>query len=226
MKPSKFLCRCFLLPFVSAAFDQNRGGAVLKAPAGDSFSSVTGTFTIPSLSGPDRLSIWVAIGDTLNQDYVLQGGVKYDNSTLSTFANWFPKNATDTTAEVGVKTNDVITITVSVMDGMPEMGTVVIENRSQNKTTTQTLDAPANINPSKLTALAADWFVQAYQMAGELVQVPSFGTVNFTDVSATITSGKKVGATGAGTFVIQGTSGQQYSSTTVTESTIAVKQQI
>src|SRR5688572_13203382 len=81
---------------VRAAFDLNRGGAALKAPAGDSFTSVTGTFNVPNLSGNSRLSIWVGIGDNLEQKYVIGGGIVF-NRTLGSWAAFYPEKMTDTT---------------------------------------------------------------------------------------------------------------------------------
>ncbi|KAI1800085.1 concanavalin A-like lectin/glucanase [Daldinia bambusicola] len=203
--------------------DQNRGGAVLKAPEGQSLTSVTGTFAVPNLSGPNKLSIWVAIGDTLEQDVVLKGGITYSNG-LASFASWFPDNETDITRDVPVKAGDSITVTVSVAETDKSTGTVVVENTTQNKKSTQTLPLPAKVDdPSKLTSFAADWFVQAYQNAGELVRVPRFGTITFTKSSATLTNGTTVGPTGTGIFEIQGTSGQ-ICSRTVAADGITVRQ--
>jgi hypothetical protein len=163
---------------VLAAFDLNRGGGVLKAPEGDSFASVSGTFTVPNFSGANRLSIWVGIGDSLNQDYVLGGGIVY-NSTLKSFSAYWPGPTTDTTSTVPVASGNSITVTVTTAEAG---GTVTVENKTQNKQTTQSLSAPAGVDTGKLTALAANWFVQAYQVTpGQLVQTPNFGTVSFNE---------------------------------------------
>lgn len=188
-----------------AAFDLNRGGAVLKAPDNDSFASVTGTFTVPTLSGANRLSIWIGIGNNLQQDYVLGGGIVY-NSTLQSFSAYFPSPATDTTTTVPVANGDAITVSISVAAAG---GTVTLENKTQDKKSTQTLAAPSGVDPATLTALAAGFFVQAYQVVpGELVQAPSFGTVSFANIAATTKSGASVPIEGAGKYEIQGTSGQ------------------
>ncbi|KAF2016659.1 concanavalin A-like lectin/glucanase [Aaosphaeria arxii CBS 175.79] len=206
-----------------AAFDLNRGGAVLKAPAGDSFTSVTGTFSVPNLSGNSRLSIWVGIGDTTDQTYVVGGGIVY-NRTLGSWAAFYPETATDTSSSVPVRASDSITVTASLTS--PNTGTVVIENKTQNRKTTQTVAAPATADPERLTALAANWFVQGYQVTpGELLTTPNFGTITFTAVSATLASGKSVGATGAGAYELQGTSGQMYSKTTISANQIQVRRQ-
>jgi hypothetical protein len=188
-----------------AAFDLNRGGGVLKAPEGDPFVTVTGTFIVPNLSGSNRLSIWVGVGDSLKQDYILGGGIVY-NSTLQSFSAYWPGPATDTTSKVPVTNGDTITVTINTAQAG---GTVTVDNRTQNKTTSQSLSAPVGVDPAALTALAANWFVQAYQVTpGELVQPPDFGVVSFTACSATTKSGVSVPVTGAGRYEIQGTSGQ------------------
>ncbi|KAF1844929.1 concanavalin A-like lectin/glucanase [Cucurbitaria berberidis CBS 394.84] len=213
---------CCWISTASAAFDLNRGGGVLKAPEGDSFATVTGTFTVPNLSGANRLSIWIGIGDTLRQDYVLGGGIVY-NSTLKSFSAYFPGPVTDTTSTVPVANGNSITVTVNMATAG---GTVTVENKTQNKQTTQTLAAPAGVEPERLTALAANWFVQAYQVTpGQLVQTPNFGTISFTACTATTKSRKTVPISGAGKYEIQGTSGQIYSKTTVSSTGISVQRQ-
>jgi hypothetical protein len=189
----------------SAAFDLNRGGGVLKAPEGDSFATITGTFTVPTLSGANRLSIWIGIGDSLQQNYILGGGIVY-NSTLQSFSAYWPGPVTDTTSAVPVASGNSITVTITTAEAG---GTVTVENTTQNKTTTQSLSAPADVDSAELTVLAASWFVQAYQVTpGQLVQTPDFGTVSFTACSATTKNGVAVPITGAGRYEIQGTSGQ------------------
>ncbi|KAF2271389.1 concanavalin A-like lectin/glucanase [Westerdykella ornata] len=214
------------LAFISsayAAFDLNRGGAVLKAPAGESFTSVTGTFAVPNLTGNSRLSIWLGIGDSLEQKYVIGGGIVY-NRTLGSFAAFFPEAAIDTTTQVPARASDSITVTVSLTS--PNTGTVVIENKTQNKRVSQTVAAPATADPSQLKAQAADWWVQGYQVTeGELLTTPNYGTITFSGVSATTSSGKKVDATGAGAYELQGTSGQMFSKTTISANQIQVRWQ-
>ncbi|KAI1633127.1 peptidase G1 [Biscogniauxia mediterranea] len=204
-----------------AAFDQNRAGAVLKAPDNSSFTSVTGTFTVPSLTGSQKLSVWVAIGDTLQQDVVLKGGITYSGA-LTSFVEWYPSNTTDITADVPVSAGDSITVTVSVPSSDKSTGTVVVENNTQSKKATQEIPIPSKADPATLPSLAADWFVQAYQLAGELVQVPRFGSISFTQCSATLVNGTSLGPQGAGVFEIQGTSGQIYSTTTTTDTSVTV----
>jgi hypothetical protein len=224
MKLSSFLGGVAILAATAqAAFDLNRGGAALKAPAGESFTSVTGTFAVPNLSGNSRLSIWLGIGDTLEQKYVIGGGIVY-NRTLGSFGAFYPEPAVDTTSQVPIRASDSITVTVALTS--PNTGTVTIENKTQNRRVTQTVAAPATADPSALKAQAADWWVQGYQVVeGELLTTPNYGTVTFTAVSATLSNGQTVGATGAGAYELQGISGQMYSKTTISANQIQVRRQ-
>lgn len=219
---NSFLATVYFFVSALAAYDGNRAGAVLRAPAGQSFQTVTGTFVVPALTGPSRLTIWLGIGDSIEQTYVLGGGVVL-NSTLGSFAAFYPEKAVDTTSSVPVAAGDSITVTTTLTS--PNTGNVIIENKTQNKKTETTVAAPSSANPAQLKALTADWWVQAYQAAGELVETPNYNNITFTDVSATLASGTKVGATGAGNFEIQGISGQVYSKTTIEADKIVVKRQ-
>jgi hypothetical protein len=222
MRLSAILGTACCISAASAAFDLNRGGGVLKAPEGDPFVTVTGTFTVPNLSGANRLSIWVGIGDSLKQDYVLAGGIVY-NSTLQSFSAYWPGPSTDVTSTVPIASGNSITVTINTAEAG---GTVTVENKTQNKKTTQSISAPVGVDPSALTALAANWFVQAYQVTpGQLVQTPNFGSVFFTACSATTKSGVSIPITGAGRYEIQGTSGQMYSATTISSTGISVRRQ-
>jgi hypothetical protein len=223
MKVLSFARTIFFSSIAHAAFDLNRGGASLKAPSNESFASVTGTFIVPSLTGSNRLSIWLGIADSSSQNYVIGGGVVF-NKTLGTFAAFFPETSTDTTAAVPVAASDSIIVTASLTSA--NTGTVIIENKTQNKKTEQTVAAPTTADPSALTARYADWWVQGYQVVpGELLTTPNFGTVTFTGVGATLASGKQVDATGAGKYELQGTSGQVFTQTTISGNQIVVKQQ-
>jgi hypothetical protein len=205
MKMFSFAALAGFVSAASAAFDLNRGGGVLKAPEGDPFRTIAGTFVVPNLSGTNRLSIWVGIGDSLQQKYVLGGGITY-NSTLQSFSAYWPGPVVDTTTTVPITSGNSITVTITTADAG---GTVTVENTTQNKKTTQSLSAPDGVESVELTALAANWFVQAYQVVpGQLVQTPNFGTVSFTACTATTKSGVSVPISGAGRHEIQGTSGQ------------------
>ena len=144
------------------------------------------------------------------------------NQTLASWSAFFPSPAVDITTSVPVAANDTITVSVSTTE---TSGTVTVENKTQNKKFTQAVSAPNSADPARLTALTADWWVQAYQVIpGELVQTPKYGLVAFTDCTAVTKSGIIVPLNGAGVFDISGTSGQQYSKTNVTATGVNVNQ--
>ncbi|KAF2711023.1 concanavalin A-like lectin/glucanase [Pleomassaria siparia CBS 279.74] len=220
MKSPTLLTLLTTTPLALCAFDYNRGGAVLKAPSGTSFANVAGTFTVPSLSGNSHLSIWVGIGDSIQQTYVLGGGIVF-NKTLATWSAFYPDKSIDVTSAVPVAASDIVKVSVQAKGAE---GTVIVENKTQGRKSEITLGAPAAASPEVLTAGTADWWVQAYQVVpGELVTTPSYEKVEFTSCSAVTESGVSVPLTGAGKFEISGISGQQFSRTTISEKGVVVE---
>lgn len=212
------------------AFSPNRAGAVLlKAPEGESFTSVTGTFTIPipargqggTTSTKYSAGIWVGIAADKNQDIVLQAGVTAaitgSTTSFTAWYDWYPGSTTSFTAtEFSAKAGDSVTITVSTTS--PSEGTVVINNVTAGKKVTQAVKAPASVDPSQLTAQSAAWMVEGYQLAGELVPLARFGRIQFSNCAAGTSAGKSLGTTGAGLYEVQTISGQVYTKTTLPSS--------
>ncbi|KAG4422182.1 hypothetical protein IFR04_004688 [Cadophora malorum] len=212
------------------AFSPNRAGAVLlRAPEGESFTSVTGTFTVPT---PARgqgggtntkysAGIWVGIAANKDQDIVLQAGVTAaitgSTTSFTAWYAWYPGSPIDfTTTQFSARTGDSIKITVSttsVTEGM-----VVIENVTANRKVTKVVSAPASLAPDELTAQSAAWMVEGYQLAGEVVPLARFGRVQFTNCAAATSGGKSMGVTGAGLYEVQTISGQVYTKTTLPSS--------
>ncbi|PVH73415.1 concanavalin A-like lectin/glucanase [Cadophora sp. DSE1049] len=209
------------------AFSPNRAGAVLlRAPEGETFTSVTGTFIVPTpargqgggTNSKYSAGIWVGIVANKDQDIVLQAGViaAITGSTTSFTAwyAWYPGSTTDFTAtQFSAKAGDSIKITVSTTSATE--GTVVIENVTANKKVTQTVTAPVSVAPEEWTAQSTAWMVEGYQLAGELVPLARFGRVQFTNCAAGTSGGKSLGVTGAGLYEVQTISGQVYTKTTL-----------
>ena len=212
------------------AFSPNRAGAVLlRAPEGETFTSVTGTFIVPT---PARgqgggtttkysAGIWVGIAANKDQDIVLQAGVTAaitgSTTSFTAWYAWYPGSTTDlTTTQFSARAGDSIKITVSTTSATE--GTVVIENITANRKVTQGVSAPASVAPDEMTAQSAAWMVEGYQLAGELVPLARFGRLQFTNCAAGTSGGKSLGVTGAGLYEVQTISGQVYTKTTLPSS--------
>ena len=210
------------------AYNQNQAGAVLLKPptADDAFTSVTGTFTVPTIAVPRggnaatkySASIWLGIANNKNQDAVLQAGItmslQRSQSTFYSWSGWTPdKSANFTTTEFAVKTGDSIKITITTTSAT--QGTVVLENTTTSRKVTKTVAAPASLDPSALTAQSVAAIVEGYQVNGGLPDLVDFTRVQFTKVAAGTTGGKSVGVTGSGIYEVQTTSGAVLTKTTV-----------
>jgi hypothetical protein len=93
------------------------------ADVGKSFTSVIGTFNVPSLrpsSGPTTTSEWVGIDGATNSS-LIQAGVTemYDPTTksVSTYAWWEILPAANTPIQMSVSTGDLCTVTIYQVSG-------------------------------------------------------------------------------------------------------------
>lgn len=210
-------------------YNQNQAGAViLRPPEGDKFTSITGTFTVPTIALPRggnaaakySASIWLGIANNRNQDAVLQGGITMAlQGTASSFfawSGWTPDKATNVSAtDFAVASGDSVTITVT-STSVTE-GTVVLDNVTTGKKVTKAVTAPSSVDPTDLTAQSVDVMVEGYQVNGGLPDLVDFTRVQFTKVTAGTASGQSIGVTGSGLYEVQTTSGQVLTKTTVPE---------
>jgi len=208
-------------------YNQNQAGAViLRPPEGDTFTSITGTFTVPTITLPRggnaatkySASIWLGIANNRNQDAVLQGGItmvlQRSVSTFYSWSGWTPGKATNfTTADFAVKSGDSVTITITSTSATE--GTVVLDNVTTGKKVTKTVMAPSSVDPAALTAQSVDVMVEGYQVNGGLPDLVDFTRVQFTKIAAGTASGQSLGMTGSGLYEVQTTSGAVLTKTTI-----------
>ncbi|CAI7611013.1 unnamed protein product [Penicillium glandicola] len=180
-------------------YSSNWAGAVL---IGTGYTSVTGTFTVPTPKLPTGASskeqycasAWVGIdGDTCDTA-ILQTGVDFciEGSTVSYDAwyEWYPDYAYDFSG-ITISAGDVITTTVTASS--TTAGTAVIENVTTGKSVTHTFTGGVD---GDLCEYNAEWIVEDFESDDELVPFANFGTVTFSD--ATAKSGStSVGPSGA-----------------------------
>ncbi|KAI0325218.1 putative aspergillopepsin [Cubamyces sp. BRFM 1775] len=178
-------------------YSTNWAGAILVAGA-NTYKSVTGTFVVPTprepsgASGSHSASAWVGIDGDTCQTAILQTGVDFtiNNGVASYDAwwEWFPDGAHDFDGFV-IRAGDTITATVTATS--TTSGTASITNWSTG------LEVVAELGyPYALCEENAEWIVEDYSVNGGLVPFANFGTVTFTDASATTGSGT-VGPAGA-----------------------------
>ncbi|KAI0040156.1 acid proteinase [Auriscalpium vulgare] len=178
-------------------YSSNWAGAVWDSAAG-TYTSVTGTFVVPtpkapsSGSGTYSAAAWVGIdGDTCGTA-ILQTGVDFTISgskvSYDAWYEWYPDYSYDFSG-IPISTGDTIKLTVTASS--TKAGTAVIENVTTGKTVTKSLTSSA-----ALCEKNAEWIVEDYDSGNSQVPFVNFGTVTFTGASATTGSGT-VGPSGS-----------------------------
>jgi len=173
-------------------YSSNWAGAVL---IGTGYTSVTGTFTVPSPTTAGSGSAWVGIdGDTCGTA-ILQTGVDWTRSgsriTYDAWYEWYPDYAYDFSGITIAAGNSItVTVTASSKTG----GTATIKNNTTGKTVTHTFSNEASLG--SLCEYNAEWIVEDFDSGGSQVSFANFGTVDFTGCSAK-TGSTTVGTSGA-----------------------------
>ncbi|KAJ3818450.1 aspergillopepsin-2 heavy chain [Lentinula raphanica] len=168
-------------------YSENWAGVFFESPPsdGDTYSSVSGTFTVPSISGSSdgAASAWVGIDGVTYTDAILQAGVDFtieDGSvSFDAWYEWYPDSAYDFT-DFDISAGD--SITVSVEATSDSEGTITLENTTTGKSVTQTLSAPDS--SATIGGQNVEWIVEDFEENGSLVTLCDFGTITFTDASA------------------------------------------
>jgi hypothetical protein len=133
------------------------------AVTGGPYTSVSGTFTVPSLESgdttADQLAVWVGIdGFTADDNSLIQAGVEEcvdpnDPSEFKLFPWWEILPAAETPiTTVTVAPGDEVTVTIGQADADDWTITLTDDTNKQSFTTTQAYDGPAT---------SAEWIVEA-----------------------------------------------------------------
>ncbi|KAJ7237726.1 peptidase A4 family-domain-containing protein [Mycena haematopus] len=181
----------------------NWAGAAFVSAAG-TYKSVTGTFVVPtpqasSSSSYGSASAWVGIdGDTCGTA-ILQTGIDFTvffgQASFQAWYEYYPAGATDFS---GIKISAGNTIKLTVTATSTTSGTATIENVSTGVTVSKSLTSTA-----ELCLENAEWIVEDYEDDGSQVPFANFGTVAFTEASATTQSGSTVGPSDAVLITMQ-----------------------
>ncbi|KAJ7144275.1 peptidase A4 family-domain-containing protein, partial [Mycena epipterygia] len=173
-------------------------GAGMESPA-NTYQSVTGTLVVPHLqpatggasTGFYGGSAWIGLDGMTCQTSLMATGIDflYLNETISVNA-WtevYPNPAVD--LSMGVNAGDTMKLTVTATS--TTTGTAVVENMSNGQSST------VGLTPSPLCLENAEWIVEDVQDGSFLVLFADFGSIAFTDASATTQSGSTVGPSGS-----------------------------
>ncbi len=182
----------------------NWSGAVVYAPAGQSFSWVQGDWIVPNVDAPTEnewyyCASWIGIDGDGSGD-VFQAGVECDvyrsGSTITRniypWWEWYPTPEVQIT-NLPMNPGDMVTMLLCSAQGAGSTkGTVFFTNRTTGASTSVALTAPGT---TKLVGNSAEWIVEAPTVGGAQSALADYGEVFFsvceavTNKSTTVNGG-------------------------------------
>lgn len=185
-----------------AQYSSNWAGAVL---IGSGYTTVSGEFTVPSVSAPSGAggfgsggescaSAWVGIDGDTCETAILQTGVDFcyegGQASYSAWYEWYPDYAYDFS---GISISEGDSIKVTVEASSESTGSATVENLTNGQSVTHRFSGSTQ---GDLCETNAEWIVEDFESNGSLVSFADFGTVTFTNAEAT-SNGRTVGPSGA-----------------------------
>ncbi|KAK5991940.1 Aspergillopepsin-2 [Cladobotryum mycophilum] len=152
---------------------------------GKGYTQVQGTITVPRATGGSNAaaSAWVGIDGDTCQSAILQTGVSfYGDGSFDAWYEWIP-DYSYSFANFDLSEGDQIKMSVDASSKTAGVATL------ENLTTGQKVSHSFKNPPSTLCETNAEWIVEDFEEGGQLVPFADFGTVTFTDASASGSSG-------------------------------------
>jgi hypothetical protein len=158
-------------------YSSNWSGSV---QIGNGFNKVKGTIVAPRATGGGQAaaSAWVGIdGDTCSSA-ILQTGISfYGDGSYDAWYEWIPDYSHSFT-NFQISAGDSIYMEVDASS--KSKGVATLENLTTGQKVTHTFTN----TPSTLCETNAEWIVEDFESGGSLIPFANFGTVTFTDASA------------------------------------------
>lgn len=152
---------------------------------GQGFNQVEGTITVPRVSGDydSAASAWVGIDGDTCQTAILQTGISfYGDGSFDAWYEWIP-DYSHSFSGFDVSVGDQIKMYVDASS--TTSGIAVLENLTTGRKVQHQFSSP----PSTLCETNAEWIVEDFQQGGSLVPFADFGSITFTDASASGSQG-------------------------------------
>ncbi|KAF8342497.1 peptidase A4 family-domain-containing protein [Amanita rubescens] len=167
-------------------YSSNWAGSAWNKTNG-TFTSVTGTFKVPTPSAPNGYSsAWVGIDGFTCQNAILQTGIVLNlvNGVVSYDAwyEWFPAYAQPFDKPIVINSGDEIRLTVVATSSTT--GEATIDNLSNAQSVTQEISSTY-----ELCGANAEWIVEDFSSNNHLVPFNDFTTVTFEEAFAVATDG-------------------------------------
>ncbi|KAG9316240.1 peptidase A4 family-domain-containing protein [Chiua virens] len=164
-------------------------------------------------------SAWVGIDGDTCENAILQTGVDFTvdsngGASYDAWYEWYPDYAYDFSG-IDISAGDVIKTTVTAYS--TTSGVATIENLTNGQTVTQDITSDYALCEEN-----AEWIVEDFEEGNSLVPFADFGTVTFTDATATGPSGETYTPSGATLMDIE-QDGEVLTSVSTSGETLTVK---
>ena len=167
----------------------------LSSPASGAVTAVSGSWVVPTVTGSGRgttySAAWVGI-DGLSDDTVEQLGTEQDVSRgTAQYSAWWEMYSTgkgqpeQEITGFTVKPGDSITASVKYTGSGNFVLSISDSTRNETFTTTQNT---SSVQSPTASQSSAEWIVEAPSVGGGQSSLADFGTITFTNASATIDS--------------------------------------
>src|SRR2546426_3702807 len=171
------------------------------AASGGTFTSVTATWTVPTVSAtsPGADATWVGIGGLESQDLIQAGTQAMVDGTGVAYTAWIemlPQSSRD--VPLSVTAGDSVTVTISPENG--EDSRIAMKNNTTGGTYNVTVQYTSSNS-------SAEWVQEAPSVGRGLVSLDQFGTVRFSAASA-VRDGKTMSLSALGAKAITMINGQ------------------
>ena len=171
------------------ATSSNWSGSVLFIGAGDSFSWISGSWTVPHVypapgaNGTEYSSAWLGLDGDGSGD-VMQAGTETDSDgTCYAWFEWFP-NFSIGISNFPVVPGDVVSLVLCATSSTTEW--MSIGNLTAEYYTNFSFSAPAG---TSLVGNCAEAIVERPGVNGQLAELPRYGEVFFDDTTANSANG-------------------------------------
>lgn len=194
-EPSEMQRSHFKKPSGNATETQYSGNWAGVVQIGNGYNHVQGTIVVPQVSGgsDSAASAWVGIDGDTCQSAILQTGISfYGDGSFDAWYEWIP-DYSHSFSGIDISVGDSIKMYV---DASSTKGGVAVLD---NLTTGQKVQHKFTNPPSTLCETNAEWIVEDFQQGNSQVPFANFGSVTFTDASA---SGSQGSITPSGGTVI------------------------
>lgn len=177
----------------SANTSYNWAGYVTMRGANEQFTSVTGTWTVPTVgaaTSTEADTMWVGIGGVTSGD-LIQAGTQTiaDSSGGISYEAWY-ETLPQTTSPLNVTIHPGDSVTASLAQTAADEWQIVFRDN--------TTDASASINVAYHSSLSsAEWIAEMPLNENLFVPLDNFGSISFTNDTA-VMNGNAVSVAGAG----------------------------